>query len=140
MASPCKRKKTGRKVRPCEAMHCSEKEGHLFKWPSDPAVARQWTKWVNTKRLFTSPVATSRLCKSHFEDQCFINLGMVKQGIHQRFVKVLFIVLLLFWVYHNNNHYYIIINNNHYYIIIIFITTTTTINLYIIVKKYYDFI
>ena len=73
--------KSNRKIRPCEAGHCSENAIHLFKWPTDAGIALAWTQFVRMKRDdFSGPDKQSRLCYRHFKDDAFVNLGMYKSG------------------------------------------------------------
>jgi hypothetical protein len=76
-----------RKYRCCEAAFCDEKHANSFLWPKDDGIAKKWTSFVKVKRrfaeppLYQGPDKNSRLCSKHFDDECFTNLGMYKQGL-----------------------------------------------------------
>ena len=68
----------------CVAAECDHKDNQLYVWPSDKNIARAWTKFVQLKRDKWSPSSRSVLCRKHFKDECFTNLGQFKACLAKR--------------------------------------------------------
>ena len=67
----------------CVAGGCfntSKDEVSLHGWPSNPQVARQWTKAVRNTRSDFNPTASSQLCSGHFSDESFETQSVIAQS------------------------------------------------------------
>ena len=54
----------------CSAYNCTGDGKALFKFPKDVALRRKWVQ--NVKRRNFRPTLASRLCESHFTNDCFV--------------------------------------------------------------------
>jgi hypothetical protein len=77
-------------VRKCVCQNCSNsyKDGHsVYEFPKDPAIRRQWVKFVQTKRAnFDTPSEKSKavVCDAHFLPECFESPLMLELGFKKR--------------------------------------------------------
>ena len=74
----------------CVAGGCSntsKDEVSLHGWPSNPQVARQWTKAVRNTRADFKPTASSKLCSSHFSDDSFETQSVIAQSLGLKMKK-----------------------------------------------------
>ena len=63
----------------CVAAGCSltHKDGvHLYGFPKDPALRKQWAMQVKRTRDKREPTDHSRLCSKHFEEHSYSQLSM----------------------------------------------------------------
>ena len=72
---------------------------HLYGFPKDPALRKQWAMQVKRTRDKWEPTDHSRLCSKHFEEHCFepysqlpmsLGLGKVKALLKADAIPTLF--------------------------------------------------
>ena len=66
------------------AAHCNHQDSHLFHWPEEASMVKQWNAFVHTKRDKWKQTKNSVLCRKHFKAECFSNLAQFNNGFATR--------------------------------------------------------
>ena len=71
-------------VKRCVAAGCSsthKDKVHLYGFPKDPSLRKQWADQVKRTRDKWEPTDHSTLCSKHFEQHCFENYGKLSESL-----------------------------------------------------------
>ena len=102
-------------VKRCVAAGCSsthKDKVHLYGFPKDPSLRKQWADQVKRTRDKWEPTDHSTLCSKHFEQHCFENYGKLSESLKIGKVRALlkpgaipilsYIFTFYIWVLHTH--------------------------------------
>ena len=75
----------GKRWRRCWAAGCAgEHLNSLYSLPSEERTRTQWLRFIYGGNVPSNPPKSAFVCRKHFQDECFHNVGPVESGFSTR--------------------------------------------------------